>query len=408
MKRIRKRELLIKSREAMLAAVQIYNNPHITFKSESFITLAVIAWTYLLHAYYANRGIDYRYYKQKGERKYYDRTKHGAYKHWELERCLNEKASPLDSNTANNLRFLIGVRHEIEHQMTRQIDNSISAKIQACSINYNYYIKKLFGESLGVDQELGLSIQFSPIVPEQKDMLFNNDKVISNLNSFITSFEDSLTADEIGNTHYAYRVVFTRIDGKRKNTLTDEVISFIPADNPRAKGLNAEYTIIKETEKKKYTGNDIVLKMKEKGYSWFNVSMMTSYWKNDLGSRDSYGVYVTKHQWMWYDNWLPVIEKYCENEQKRREENDDLTLRPSAIVKLMKDAGYDRFNLWWLDTMTIQKGISREDTAYALKDKYGNTLWKREIIPIVKDFCEENRERLISNIQHVNWQEYHE
>ena len=136
--------------------------------------------------------------------------------------------------------------------------------------------------------------------------------------------------------------------------------------------------------------------------------MMTSYWKNDLGSRDSYGVYVTKHQWMWYDNWLPVIEKYCENEQKRREENDDLTLRPSAIVKLMKDAGYDRFNLWWLDTMTIQKGISREDTAYALKDKYGNTLWKREIIPIVKDFCEENRERLISNIQHVNWQEYHE
>ena len=36
-------ELLKKSREAMLAAVQIYNNPQITFKTESFITLGVIA-----------------------------------------------------------------------------------------------------------------------------------------------------------------------------------------------------------------------------------------------------------------------------------------------------------------------------------------------------------------------------
>ena len=44
---LKKHELLIKSREAMLAAVQIYNNPQITFKSEIFISMASIAWTYL-------------------------------------------------------------------------------------------------------------------------------------------------------------------------------------------------------------------------------------------------------------------------------------------------------------------------------------------------------------------------
>ena len=38
MSRIKKRELLLKSREAMMAAVQIYNNPQITFKSEAFHT----------------------------------------------------------------------------------------------------------------------------------------------------------------------------------------------------------------------------------------------------------------------------------------------------------------------------------------------------------------------------------
>lgn len=52
-----KKELAIKAREAMLSAVQIYNNPNIQFKSETFIVLSIIAWTYLLHAYYKEKGI---------------------------------------------------------------------------------------------------------------------------------------------------------------------------------------------------------------------------------------------------------------------------------------------------------------------------------------------------------------
>lgn len=199
---MKKTELLIKSREAMMSAVQLYNNPQITFKSETFITLAIIAWTYLLHAFYANEGIDYRYFHNKGKKKVYDKTKHGAYKHWELERCLDCQDSPIDSITASNLKFLIGIRHEIEHQMTKKIDASISAKLQACSINYNFYIKKLFGNVFGVDQELGLAIQFSPIEAEQKEQLFRNEKLSNNIKNFITEFEDSLSEDELGNTHY--------------------------------------------------------------------------------------------------------------------------------------------------------------------------------------------------------------
>lgn len=64
-----KNELLRKSREAALAAVQIFNNPNITFKSESYVVLMIIAWTYLLHAYFRHQKIDYRYYKQKGTRR---------------------------------------------------------------------------------------------------------------------------------------------------------------------------------------------------------------------------------------------------------------------------------------------------------------------------------------------------
>lgn len=37
-----KAELIKKAREAILAAVQLYNNPQVTFKAEAFITLSVI------------------------------------------------------------------------------------------------------------------------------------------------------------------------------------------------------------------------------------------------------------------------------------------------------------------------------------------------------------------------------
>lgn len=41
-------ELLIKAREAMIAAVHIFNGAGLTFRAELFIVTAIIAWTYLL------------------------------------------------------------------------------------------------------------------------------------------------------------------------------------------------------------------------------------------------------------------------------------------------------------------------------------------------------------------------
>lgn len=51
-------ELVIKAREAMLFAVQAFNNPTAYFKAEIFIVAAVIAWTYLLHAHLKRQGND--------------------------------------------------------------------------------------------------------------------------------------------------------------------------------------------------------------------------------------------------------------------------------------------------------------------------------------------------------------
>jgi hypothetical protein len=63
---IRGDELLIKAREAMIAAVHIFNGAGLTFRAELFIVTSIIAWTYLLHAWFRREGIDYRYLCKAG------------------------------------------------------------------------------------------------------------------------------------------------------------------------------------------------------------------------------------------------------------------------------------------------------------------------------------------------------
>jgi len=306
-----KTELVKKAREAMLAAVQLYNNPQVTFKAEAFITLAVIGWTYMLHAYYRSIGVDYRYYRTAGKKKTYDKTKYGAYKHWELERCLNDAACPLDSETTMNLRFLIGVRHEIEHQMTDKIDEYLSAKLQACAINFDYYMCKLFGNKYNLSKELSLAIQFSPLSPDQRENLQDNLHITSNVKNFVVDFENVLSEEALRSSRYAYRVLFVPISAKRPGQ-ADQVVEFVKSDSPLAEGLEKTYAVIKETEKRKYLPGEIVKLMKEKGYDKFSINKHTELWK----SRDaknpkfSYGVLVA-NTWYWYETWFREVEKHC-------------------------------------------------------------------------------------------------
>ena len=132
-----KKQLLAQAQGAALCAIKVFNDPLVKFKSEAFIVLMVIAWTYLLHAYYRSKRIDYCYFQKPMKKKVYDKTKSGARKHWELERCLNDEVCPIDQITQKNLRFLIGLRHEIEHHMSSHVDDYLSARYQACTINFN-------------------------------------------------------------------------------------------------------------------------------------------------------------------------------------------------------------------------------------------------------------------------------
>ncbi len=314
-----KQELIGKSREAALAAVQVFNNPLITFKSEMFIVNMIIAWTYLLHAYYRSQKIEYRYYEElPSARKRFDKTKHGAHKYWELGRCLNDAKSPVDKDVANNLRFLLGLRHEIEHQMTTRIDDALSARFQAACLNFNDLIKELFGDEYGIDKHLSFSLQFTSLSEEQTSTLESYKDILpAHVSKFVEGFDGELTEEEFNSPRYAYRVLFAQKTANRPGQ-ADKVIEFLNPDSEVAQGMNVTYAINKEKEKTKYVPSKIVSIMNEEGYLRFKLQNHTVLWQQHDAKKPTkgYGVQI-ENRWYWYENWMTIVRQHCAGNKKK-------------------------------------------------------------------------------------------
>lgn len=313
------RELVTKSREAALAAVQIFNNPQIQFKSELFIVTMNIAWTYLLHAHYRKQKTEYHYHEVVNGRRKFDKTRYGAKKAWVLETMLKRNDCPLDKDTKNNLFFLIGIRHEVEHQMTTRIDSTLSAKFQACCLNFNQYIKKLMGSDFAIDKHLSVSLQFSSISPEQVEMLTDYEGLPAHIASFLKAFESGMTEEEFNSQAFAYRVIFVPKLANHKGQ-ADQVIEFVKADSQMASQVNKTYTVIKETEKEKFLPGKVVELMKNGGYPWFGMQLHTDLWQSKK-ARDitkGFGCWLDGGKsWRWYDKWVEEVRTWCaENDAK--------------------------------------------------------------------------------------------
>ena len=196
----------------MLSALQIYNNPLISFKTESFFVLSIIAWTYLLHAYYRSKKIEYRHFSQRGKRRIFVRNPDGSIRFWDLRDCISKDVSPLDNNTRNNLLFLIGLRNQIEHRKAAGLDSYLSARYQACALNFNFYLKKLHSEKYGLDQNLALSLQFAELDYSQAAVIKDKQELIpQDVISYISTFDSRLSTSEIESDRFAYRLLFTKV-----------------------------------------------------------------------------------------------------------------------------------------------------------------------------------------------------
>ena len=157
--------LLNKSKESCLLAVEIYNKPLVSFKSGGYIVLMIIAWTSLIHAIFERDNVNY-YYKEKNDY-FYKKDKHGNKLAWSLSDSINYYFNNI--NTENdethiaikeNLNFFIDFRNEIEHHFMPELDEIIFGKCQALLNNFEYIFAREFGEEYLIDEKLSPTIYY--------------------------------------------------------------------------------------------------------------------------------------------------------------------------------------------------------------------------------------------------------
>lgn len=303
-------ELLIKAREAMISAVHTFNSAGLTFRAELFIVTAVIAWTYLMHAWFKREGIDYRHTKNENGQKVVVKTPSGAEKYWELGQCLKHARSPIEQGAKDNLNLLLEIRHEIEHRSTSRIDDALSAKLQACCINFNDAIKAMFGPQYALERRLPIALQFVTFSPDQRAILKKAGTLPHHVETTMDNFEQKLTPEQQADPRFAFRVFMVNKTANRAPG-ADLAVEIVPPGSDVDQKFNMA---LKEVEKKKYLPAAIVKAMKDEGFDRFTMDSHTKLWKR-LGAKDpakGYGAIAVGNQWCWYETWLNRVREECE------------------------------------------------------------------------------------------------
>lgn len=303
---VRGDELLIKARESMIAAVQNFNAGGLTFRSELFIVTAIIAWTYLLHAWFKREGIDYKYPGQK--------TKVGEDKYWDLGHCLKQVKCPAKDGIAKNLEFLIEIRHEIEHRTTSRIDDALGAKLQSCTLNFNDLLKREFGAQYGLEKRLPIALQFVSFGTEQISALKKASGLPKSLETTIDAFENGLTEEQLKDPAYRVSYGFVPMTAKKPGA-ADVAVSIVPSGSDEADEI--EKIILKEVNKARFPPSKVVEKVNDAGFPNFKLRDHTILWR-DLDAKNpgkGYGCHGDyKGTWVWFDRWVDRVIEHCKQE----------------------------------------------------------------------------------------------
>jgi len=230
---IKVKHLLQKARNAAILGVEFYNKPSVAFKSEGYITMMIIAWTALFHAYFLKNRIKPFYRKRTSgtKRPRFEKIivtlpggkKIKEYRWWDLSKCLDEyfKANSGDS-VKKNIEFFIPLRNMIQHRYIPPLDDTIFGECQALLINFNNFIERHFGKRYSIKGSLSFSLQMAKtpmnILEVSKDELKKYDA--NSIIEFIKAYRSSLTTEQFESSEYSFKAVLIQVKNhKSRDTL---------------------------------------------------------------------------------------------------------------------------------------------------------------------------------------------
>lgn len=279
--------LVIKARESALLALDIYNRPLASFKSEGFIVMMVIAWTSLLHAIFEREGISYYYQNKDGENKQIDNEP----KCWELNKCISVFYKGQNNPITLNIDFMIGLRNKIEHRFIPKIDNHISGECQALLLNFDELLTDQFTNYYSLKELLVFPLQTSNLRSNSATEVVKKfqGKHYDSVKEYIDVYRNGISDDIYNDPKYSFRVFLMPKTGNHRNT-SDISMEFIPYDVNKKEdmeSLQKHITIIKEknvqvANQGKFKPSTIVKAVKaqiNKPFSMHNHTMAYKYYK---------------------------------------------------------------------------------------------------------------------------------
>lgn len=156
-------QLLDKSMEAYVLALEIINQLSVKYRIETFAYLVCNAWELLLKA----RIID-----QTGKRlAIYHKKKPGEPRRsWSLRQCLKHAFLDEKDPTRRNVELVADLRDEAVHLVMAQVPRDVLGLFQACVLNYHNRLREWFDVSLSDRVSVGMMTIVYDLSPEELDL----------------------------------------------------------------------------------------------------------------------------------------------------------------------------------------------------------------------------------------------
>lgn len=220
---------LVRAREAMMAAVELFNNPNMCFRIEMFCVLANIAWTYLVH--------------EKLEQTNPGSSKRHDGKSKSLDEMVRAADCPITNKAVcENIKKIVDIRDKVEHTLFAGGDEKFGSLFQSNCLNFDHYLTEWFGKDLTLSNNLSLALQF---VGLQKDQVVDMD--LSTWPPEIRAVYESIEQNEFANNNaFKIKVYYgTEATSKTKSDIT-QLISYDETEE-------TSQTVIKKVEVDKLT-----------------------------------------------------------------------------------------------------------------------------------------------------------
>jgi len=248
------KQLLEKSIDCALLAVEVYNKPNAPFRFENYITNMIMAWTKLFHAYFNNTIGEKYYYKKKGSNRY--EIVDGERKAWELKTCIT-KYNKLPEGVKANLLFFIKLRNKIEHRYIDKevIGTAIFGECQALLNNFETFTIDCFGEEYALNESLAFALQFSKLRTSGQNKASKKllAKEVKDLKEFISKYRDSLDEETFNTQEFSIKLIsIPKISNTNRNDLAVEFVNWNTlSDEDKVKysrllAIIKERTVVKE------------------------------------------------------------------------------------------------------------------------------------------------------------------